>query len=238
MTDGAKNSAINASPLDQLYHCRACSSWLLSSCWQKARSLGNANSTNVSTQVVPPPTAGTVSGIRQQLTSENFSTRQRTVTERNDTRMLNNVEENWQAPHKITQRPDHQHLGRQSSRRFHSSHSAREDGKGASDHLTRCVHPAPPMRRFVSPIRIAHALSPISHAPQQSSACRAGLEPPCSHPYQSGPPRSLIHHANKSSAKHLRRWLTLSLETHPPHAPSPPPPSLASIAPPCNLLEQ
>jgi hypothetical protein len=54
----------------------------------------------------------------------------------------------------------------------------------------------------------------------------------------SAPVSVLIHHANQSSAKYLRRWLTLSLETHPPHAPSPPPPLLASIAPPCNLLEQ
>jgi hypothetical protein len=143
--------------------------------WQKARSLGNANSTNVSTQVVPPPTAGTVFRQQPQRISQHDSAQSR--REMMGACMLNNVEENWQAPHKITQRPDHQHLGRQSSRRFHSSHSTREDGQGACDHLTRCVHPAPPMRRLVSPIRKAHPLSPMAHA----AVCMFRMWPPCSH---------------------------------------------------------
>jgi hypothetical protein len=62
------------------------------------------------------------------------------------------------------------------------------------------------------------------------------MGPPCSHPWQSGPraPGPLIHHANQSSDQHIRRWLTLSLATLTPPAPSTPPPSLAPIARPCN----
>jgi hypothetical protein len=48
---------------------------------------------------------------------------------------------------------------------------------------------------------------------QQRSVVQPPLGPPCSHPWQSGPLEPLIHHANQSSSKHLRRWLTLSLAT-------------------------